>query len=81
MFGLKEEFREVDGDSTGLRRARVLKRSDGKAQAAIARPLLPRSFPWRISFFMGVLVTALWYGFALSVEDSSYALMDFLVLS
>ena len=70
MFGLKEEFREVDGDSTGWRRARVLKRSDGKAQAAIARPLLPRSFPWRISFFMGVLVTALWYGFALKALAS-----------
>ena len=29
----------------------MLKRSDGKAQAAIARPLLPRSFLWRIFVF------------------------------
>ena len=70
-MGLKNISCEVVGDSTGWRRARVLKRSDGKAQVTTAWPLQLRSFFWCLSVIGECFCMALWYVFALIARPHS----------
>jgi len=60
-LGAEKETVEVGGDSAGLGWDRALKRSDGKAQVAVWRPLQPRSFLRRKDLGR---FHRLWYAFA-----------------